>query len=151
MKGLAVKKTVYLETEQWKLVDSLLHAATAFIAKDVERERVTALEPSSKEALIWSNEQIAAIRVIISPVVFEMPAVCDCADICKIPAGQPQPIASCRGLENQTTSPAAVQRLYDALSAMMYGWEDDAVRVEAFAALKATDDWLAAQTTTTSE
>lgn len=53
-------------------------------------------------------------------------------------------------IENQTTPPvddragAPVQRLYDALAAMMYGWEDDNVRVEAFAALKEAADWFAA-------
>lgn len=136
--------------------------------------------------------------------------VCQCTDVCVIPQGQPQPIASCRGLERQATQSehdaycvgqsvgwgaavkalrdsdtvhcvggkgpsnawlgaadwlaahrptemtptpelmaratqaAPVQRLYDALAAMMYGWEDDAVRLEGFAALKAAADWLAA-------
>lgn len=36
-----------------------------------------------------------------------------------------------------------VKRLYDALNAMMYGWEDDSVRLEGFAALKEAADWFA--------
>lgn len=38
---------------------------------------------------------------------------------------------------------APVKRLYDALSAMMYGWEDDSTRIEAFAALKAAEPFIA--------
>lgn len=41
-----------------------------------------------------------------------MPEVCDCTDVCKIPAGQPQPIASCRGLENQIIQDP-VERAFD--------------------------------------
>lgn len=44
-----------------------------------------------------------------------MPEACDCVDICKIPLGQPQPIASCRGLEHQTIPPATMARATQAV------------------------------------
>lgn len=45
----------------------------------------------------------------------------------------------------EAESAERTRRLYDALSAMMYGWQDDGTRLEAFAALKEAEPFIASR------